>query len=370
MHKKDQLAGLLVLFLFLSCSTSKSPYEYDSGDEDRPGTDAPDDEVITPAPAMVFYEGKLLNVFFHQLVARPEIAFRGSRKNFFLEWYVTTDEFKKILNELYMAGYVLVHIDEFYEVSHVDGVKKVSAKKLLVPEGKKPMVISIDDLCYYEFLRDNGFAHKLVIDENREIAEWTASAGGGELSYDLDIVTIIEGFIRLHPDFSVRGAKGIIALTGYEGVLGYQTQNLDAPGYSKEAQEAAAVVNRLKELGWRFASHSWGHLNMPTVPMSWFTYDLKLWDRQVRPIMGDTDLYIYPFGAGVEAQEDRHKLLRGLNYNLFFGVGSGFGHSECGEYIYLDRRNIDGFYFRVFRNRQDKLFDIDKVIDKEFRNIH
>jgi hypothetical protein len=266
-----------------------------------------------------------------------------------------------------MAGYVLVHIDEFYEVIHVGGVKKVSAKKLLVPEGKKPMVISIDDLCYYELLRDNGFAHKLVIDENREIAEWTAGAGGGELSYDLDIITIIEGFIRRHPDFSVRGARGIIALTGYEGVLGYQTQNLDAPGYSKEAQEAVAVVNRLKELGWRFASHSWGHLNMPNVPISWFTYDLKLWDRQVRPIMGDTDLYVYPFGAGVEDQEDKHKILRAHNFNLFFGVGRGFGHSECGEYIYLDRRNIDGFYFRVFRNRQDKLFDFDKVIDKEYR---
>jgi hypothetical protein len=213
-------------------------------------------------------------------------------------------------------------------------------------------------------VRDNGSVHKLVIDENREIAAWTA----GELSYDLDIVTIMEGFIRQHPDFSLRGAKGIIALTGYEGLLGYQTQNLEAPGYSKEAREAAAVVERLKELGWRFASHSWGHLNMPKVPMSWFTYDLKLWDSQVKPIMGDTDLYIYPFGAGVEAQEDRHKLLRGLNYNLFFGVSPpGFGHSECGEYIYLDRLNIDGFYFRVFKNRQDKLFDIDKVIDKKFR---
>ncbi|MDR0475002.1 MAG: hypothetical protein LBH43_15180 [Treponema sp.] len=377
MRENNRLTGLLAVFLILSCSNTKNYYDYGSENAGiyltdtpaaaKPAPDTPDDEIITPAPAMVLYEGELLNIFFHTVIAWPEIAFTGKMKQTFLEWYVSADEFRRILNELYNDNYALINIGEFYEVNYINGVKKVTAKKLLVPEGKKPMVISIDDLCYYEHVRQNGSVHKLVIDENGEIAAWTDNAGRGELSYDLDIITIMEDFIRQHPDFSVRGAKGIIAVTGYEGLLGYKTEELDAPGYSKEVEGVTAVIKKLKELGWRFASHSWGHLNMPKVPMSWFTYDLKLWDRQVRPILGDTDLYIYPFGAGVEAQEDKHKILLTLNYNLFFGVGSGFGHSECGGYIYIDRRNIDGFYFRIFKNRNDKLFDIDKVIDKRFR---
>jgi hypothetical protein len=105
--------------------------------------------------------------------------------------------------------------------------------------------------------------------------------------------------------------------------------------------------------------------------MSWFTYDNKLWDREVKPILGETDLYIYPFGAGLENIEEKHKILRDRNFNLFFGIGSGYGYKigPKSEYIFLPRRNIDGRYFRIFRNSDKKLFDIDKVMDKQNRNI-
>jgi len=228
-------------------------------------------------------------------------------------------------------------------------------------------------LSYYEHCRKNGVVHKLVLDKNGDIAAWTDTPSGGEISYDLDIVTITEDFIKKHPDFSVRGAKGIIALTGYEGILGYQTQaeKSNVPGYQKEIEDAIIIVNKLKKLGWRIASHSWGHLNMPKVPMSWFLYDNKLWDREVKHILGETDLYIYPFGAALEKYEEKHKILRDRNFNVFFGVGSGY-YCMIGpksEYIYLSRKNIDGSYFRLYRNSDKKLFDIDKVMDKESRGI-
>ena len=377
MRKKNILAALLAVFM-VSCIRANDTKNYDSVNISAPIEEITADEIVRPDPAMVYYEGDLLNVFFHGLIAWPEIGFTGSMKQFFLDWYVTADEFKKIIQELYTANYVLVDINEFYNVSYVGGKKKVTANKLLVPEGKKPMVLSIDDLSYYEIVRENGSVHKLVIDENGDIAAWTATAGGGEISYDKDIVTVIEAFIKQHPDFSVRGAKGIIALTGYEGLLGYQTHtgytgaggrptNINDPVFKKEVEDVIPIINKLKELGWRFASHSWGHINLPQKPMSWFTNDNNRWDREVKPILGETDLYIYPFGAGLESQEEKHKILRERNFNLFFGVGAGFGYSERGDYIYINRRNIDGVYFRLFRNRENALFDIDKVIDKRYR---
>ena len=37
------------------------------------------------------------------------------------------------------------------------------------------------------------------------------------------MVPLIDAFVKKHPDFSYRGAKGTLALTGYNGVLGYRT---------------------------------------------------------------------------------------------------------------------------------------------------
>jgi hypothetical protein len=353
----------LIFFIIYSCSTTEV---------DRIA-DEPFTETDAPAIPMVSYEGRLLNIFFHALIARPEIAFKGNRKEHFMEWFVTAEEYKKILNELYLRDYVLVDINEFYTVKYTNNIKTVEVKKYMIPQGKKPVILSIDDLSYYENNRRNGIVHKLMLDQNGNIAAWTNTPSGGEISYDLDIITITEDFIKKHPDFSIRGAKGIIALTGFEGVLGYRTQaeRSKTPGYQKEIEDATVIVKKLKELGWHFASHSYGHLNMPKVSMSGFINDNKLWEKEVKPILGETDLYVYPSGAALENNEEKHRILRSMNFNLFFGVGSGYGYrmGPKSEYIYLSRMNIDGRYFRQFRNRNDKLFDIDKVMDKQNRGI-
>ena len=39
------------------------------------------------------------------------------------------------------------------------------------------------------------------------------------------MVPLIDRFVEEHPDFSYRGAKGIVALTGYNGILGYRTDS-------------------------------------------------------------------------------------------------------------------------------------------------
>ena len=329
--------------------------------------ESPPIQAQEPPSVMVYYEGPVLNIFFHALVARPETAFTSSRKEHFLEWYVTADEYKKILYELYKKDYVLIDIKELYEVINSSGHKRVNYKKPYIPRGKKPMVLSIDDLSYYESVRRLASIHKLVIDDNNRIAGWTANRSGGELSYDLDAVTYLEEFIGMYPDFSVRGAKGIIALTGFEGVLGYRTHELNAPGYQEEKENAIKVVNRLKEMNWHFASHSYGHPNLPEITLARLENDTNRWDREVRPVLGDTDLYIYPYGAGVEHIEAKHKILRDRNFNVFFGVGLGFTLLQRQSYLYFDRRNIDGFYFRVFRNRSDRLFNIEDVIDTQAR---
>ena len=359
---------LLIIFLLISCVTGIAVSENASVreiDVEKRAETNPVQE--REPPVMVYYEGPVLNVFFHALVARPETAFTGSRKDHFLEWYVTAGEYKKILYELYKKDYVLTDIKQLYEVTYTNGRKRVIYKKPYIPQGKKPIILSVDDLSYYTFAKQYATIHKLVIDDNNRIAGWTANESGGELSYNLDTVTSLEEFIGLYPDFSVRGARGIIALTGFEGVLGYRTHKLNAGDYMEEKENAIRVVKRLKETGWHFASHSWGHPNLQKISLSGFINDANRWDSEVRPILGDTDLYVYPYGAAIEHIEEKHKELRDKNFNVFFGVGPGSETRQKPNHIFFDRRNIDGFYFRVFKNRADRLFNIEDVIDAKAR---
>ena len=367
MNKFKNLFIYLLIILNASCITGSSTAVRTKVAKSSEQQKASQPIQEKEAPVMAYYEGPVLNIFFHPLVARPETAFRGSRKEHFLEWYVTAGEYKKILYELYKKDYVLTDIKELYEVTNTTGRKRVTLKKPYIPQGKKPMILSIDDLSYYTFARQQATIHKLVIDNNNRIAGWTANGSGGELSYDLDAVTYLEEFIRMYPDFSIRGARGIIALTGFEGVLGYRTHALNAPDYKEEKENAIKVANRLKEIGWHFASHSWGHPDLTEISLTDFINDTRRWDREVRPLLGDTDLYIYPYGTGVEHIEEKHRELRDRNFNVFFSVGPGFNFRQRSNYIYFERRNIDGFYFREYKNRTDRLFNIEDVIDAQAR---
>ena len=36
----------------------------------------------------------------------------------------------------------------------------------MLPEGKKPFVMSQDDVCYYEYMDGDGFASRMIIGED------------------------------------------------------------------------------------------------------------------------------------------------------------------------------------------------------------
>ena len=93
----------------------------------------------------------------------------------------------------------------------------------MLPPGKIPFVMSQDDLCYYEYMDGDGFASRMIVGENgKPTCEMVMDDGSVSVgSYDL--VPLLEDFITEHPDFSYRGARAVLAFTGYQGVLGYRT---------------------------------------------------------------------------------------------------------------------------------------------------
>ena len=110
-----------------------------------------------------------------------------------------------------------------YDMAKADADGNITEGEILLPEGKIPFVLSQDDVCYYHYMDGDGYASKLVVDENGKIRNEYIEDDGSVSVGDYDMVPLIDRFVEEHPDFSYRGAKGIVALTGYNGILGYRT---------------------------------------------------------------------------------------------------------------------------------------------------
>jgi len=113
----------------------------------------------------------------------------------------------------------------------------------MVPEGKKPFVLSIDNVNYYEYMANDGFAKRLVLDENGDVKNLYVDAGGNELIGNYDIVPILDDFIKQHPDFSLRGARGIVGVTGYEGVFGYRVNDAQSSTYEADCEAVRKIAD-------------------------------------------------------------------------------------------------------------------------------
>ena len=154
------------------------------------------------------YDGIVEHLFFHPVVAYPELAFDGdAQANGIDDYMVTVDEYNKILQSVYDKGYVLVDIgDVWSETTGEDGQPKMVRNTLYLPEGKKPLILSYDDTNYYEYMLANGFTYKLVIGEDGKIASWGKAPQGNEVtSRDLDAIPILDKFVEeLKKSFDVK----------------------------------------------------------------------------------------------------------------------------------------------------------------------
>lgn len=316
------------------------------------------------------------HVFFHSLIADTSKAFDGEyTEDGYNQVMTTIAEFNEMMRQMHERGYVLVSLHDIATVNE-DGT--VTPGKIMLPEGKRPFVLSVDDVCYYEYMDGDGFASRIVIGEDGKPTCEMKQDDGSVITGDFDVVPLLDKFVEEHPDFSYHGAKGILALTGYEGVLGYRTcpSYSDNPTYAEDVEAAKAVAKNLRENGWEFASHSWGHRNMGTMAMENLKTDTMRWENEVETIIGDTDILIYPFGADIEnwkkytEANERFVFLKSVGFDYFCNVDGNRAWLQIGNgYVRQGRRNLDGYrmYYDMINDNRDwlsDLFDVNTVFDK------
>ncbi len=296
---------------------------------------------------------QITHVFFHTLVMDESKAFDGdSDESGYNQVMTTKDEFLKILDAMYEKGYVLVRLHDMAELADGEDGTKMTRKAILLPEGKKPFVMSQDDVCYYEYMDGDGFATRMIIGEDgKPTCEMKMEDGSIQVGA-FDLVPILEEYIQEHPDFSYKGARAVIAFTGYQGILGYRTapSYSDSPTYEQDKEAAAAVAQCLRDNGWELASHSWGHRDLGTIPWDNFKADCDKWNNEVKSLIGPTDIILFPFGADVgdwhpyASDNERFRYLKNLGFSYFCNVDSSRFWVQVGDdFLRQGRRNLDGY---------------------------
>ena len=334
----------------------------------------------------VAWDGIVEHLFFHPVVAYPELAFDGdSQANGIDDWMVTVEEYNRILQSVYDNGYILVDINDVWsETTGEDSQPRMVRNTLYLPEGKKPLIISYDDVNYYDYMLKDGFTYKLILGEDGLLWSWGKDPQGNEVvSQDLDALTILDKFVREHPDFSPFGAKGSLSLTGYQGILGYRT-NTDTKDWdeAKEAvrqQEREAVkpiIAELKRTGWTFGSHTWGHINLSNHSVESVKEDTQRWLDEVGSLVGPTTILYYPHGARPDGGDWQQtgpvfQYLQSQGFRVFASVGiESFSYIKkdiCA--VICDRLHPDGTTLRSASclERYMKFYDAREVIDLSVR---
>ncbi len=344
------------------------------------------------------------HIFYHSLVVDPAKGFVPGTAGYdgWQQWMTTIYEFDKITQSMYDRGYVLVNLSDLYTSTKAeDGTVTIKPNPVYLPEGKKAFVMSLDDLSYYHTYDDHGVASKLVFDENgKPTCEYIEE--DGSISYGAyDVVPRLNAFIEEHPDATYRNAKATIALTGYDGILGYRTDgayseehntNTDVYyadqlqlewlaehpdfDYEKECAEAKKMAEALKADGWEFASHTWGHKAVGETSYESLVQDTERWMQYVSPLIGGTNTIIFAHGQDLsptgayDSSNEKYNYLKSQGFDIYCNVDStAYTTTVTDQYFHQGRRNLDGY--RIWQDYTSgnpmaaDLFDAAEVLDPE-----
>jgi len=330
--------ALLVLALLAACQQTDRVVALPSAQPARataaPTAAAPAPSPVAPPQVLVPWHGPVDALFVHPLVIHPALAFRDDRLGKgFEDYFVTAREFRAVLAGLDASGWTLVDV-------HLAAEGRVR-----VPPGRKPLVLYEDDVNYYRYFQGRGLASALVAtpDGPRAVVD-------GVLSED-DVVPLVESFVAQHPEFSAEGARGVLALTGYEGFFGHPAGS----------PEVTVLSQWLTRHGWTLASHTYGHIDLGRDSTTAVRHDLGRW-RAVAAPLGPIDVLVYPFGARPSAASRR--LLRDAGFTIQVDIDVRPQRAVVDGVILMSRRHVDGLSFQV-PWRLAPFFDVAAVRDPQ-----
>lgn len=312
------------------------------------------------------------NLSFNVLIADPTRAFTdatyGTKYN---QNFVTISEFEKILEQLYANGYVLVDIDDVVvATTGSDGTVSYSAGVIKLPNGKKPFMMTETLVNYFAYMIDSdkdgkadkggaGFASRLVL-ENGEIKAEMVDADGNTVVGNYDLVPILEDFIASHPDFSYKGARAILGVTGHEGVFGYRIND----GGESVVAQAKALVSALREKGYKIACNTYENRDYSADTAVAIKNDLQSWDAQTKPVVGDVDILIFAQGKDIsEYSGYKFEALYSSGFRYFIGASTTPTAELTTQFFHQKRLMVTGSQMANSSSTFAKYFNSMSILD-------
>ena len=295
--------------------------------------------------------------------------------------FVSVEEFSRILNQLYSANYVLVDFDSFISSNTgVDGNESYFTNSLYLPAGKKPIMITETMVNYFEYMVDpdkdgtpdakgHGFANKLVLDSNGDIKAAYVDENGQNLVGNYDLVPVLEAFIQEHPDFSYKGARAILAVTGSEGVFGYRTNTtyvsrFGQSFYDSEVAEAKKVVQALREKGYTIASYTYSNQAYRTMTTLQVQAEIQNWTTQITPVLGEVDTIVFARGSDIDSYSGTtFNVLYNSGLRFFLNSGSSPRVDANSTFIRQTRLMVTGESMAWYQSQFSDYFDCNVVMD-------
>lgn len=324
------------------------------------------------------YTGSVEVICVKPIIADTDLAFSSDASSTIDSFYLTKNEFRKILESLYEKDYVLVDAISLVDVSNSTFL---SGQTLVVPQGKKPLIIVLENFNYSAYQNGKGLCSRVVFnDQGYVCGEYTNASGQTVVSRTAEAIGILDVFVEEHPDFSFNGAKGVISLSGYETVFGYITNsdqvddrnaalsavglatvNPTADEISSNVENVSAIISFLKDTGWIFGSSTYGYINANDSNMETIQNDTQKWIDQVLPLTGKVHILVYPNGNFIKGSDERAVYLKNLGFRVFFGVGPSPYYTFGDNYLYYDRAVLNG---NTLRNLDySRLFQASVVYD-------
>lgn len=314
---------------------------------------------------MYEYDGDIGHLCFTNLVVDTDMAFDGDEyAPVYRQNMITLEEFTNILNSLYESGYILIDIHSLVQETGDGGNAAMSAKLPKIPEGKKPIIFSVENLDYSSVRNGDGVATRLVLDENGEVGAKYTDDGGHDLVGAYDVVPVLEQFIDEHPDFSFQNARGIISVSGTNGVFGYQVEEGKTTEYQENQNTVKQIASKLREDGWTFASQGYSYQYLGNMSYEALEEDITKWEEVVGSLLGDCDILMYPYGSEVDYTTEKAQFLIGEGFRYLIGMWSDGDHLEVNAtYLRQTRRTVTGYVFENYPNNFNTYFSTAGIID-------
>lgn len=332
-----------------------------------PALQAKYNEVVEIIDRLVEWDdlADVVSLSFHNLIVDPQRAFAdsgygsGYRTN-----HITCTEFSNILNALYENNYVLVSLYDMIEISvDANGNTTFTPKSIRLPQGKKPLILTETNVNYYYYMVDGdndkladkdgaGFASKLVLGEEGAVTAQYINSNGEVLTGDYDLVPILDRFVENHPDFSYKGARAILAVSGHEGIFGYRVDaksksSMDQYRYDEEVAGATAVAEALQANGYIIACNTYGNLAYGKLTANEIKADMEKWHNEIATILPDLEIFVFAKASqfnGNDYASAKYAALKEAGFKVFLGINSkGEPWCQTGEsYLRVDRVMVTG----------------------------